>query len=154
MWKEFKEFISRGSVIDLAIGIIIGAAFGRIVTSFVNDIVMPPIGMLLAKINFTDLFISLNGQHYDTLADAQAAGAPTINYGLFINNILDFLIVALFIFLVVRQVNRIKSKFDAPPGAPTTKDCPYCYSTIPIMATRCPACTSELAPESEQSSTS
>ncbi len=144
MWKEFREFISRGNVIDLAVGIVVGTAFNRIVTSFVNDIIMPPIGMVLARINFNNLYIALNGKQYTNFTDAQNAGAPTINYGIFINNIIDFLIVAFAVFLLVQQVNRIKSRFQAPRGAPTTKGCPYCYTTIPIKATRCPACTSEL----------
>jgi large conductance mechanosensitive channel len=142
MWKEFKKFIARGNVIDLAIGVIIGAAFGKIVTSFVNDILMPPIGLLLGSVNFADLFITLSGGAYATLEEAQAAGAITINYGIFINAIIDFLIVAFVIFLVVKQVNRLKKP--APPAEPTTKDCPYCLSAIPIKATRCPHCTSEI----------
>lgn len=146
MWKEFKEFILRGSVLDLAIGIIIGAAFGKIVTSFVNDILMPPIGLLLGKVNFANLFINLSGTPYATLADAQAAGAATINYGLFINAVLDFVIVAFVIFLVVRQVNRMRRKPAAAPAEPTTKECPYCFSVIPIKALRCPNCTSDLKP--------
>jgi large conductance mechanosensitive channel len=141
MLKEFKQFIARGNVVDLAIGVIIGAAFGKIVTSFVNDILMPPIGLLLGNVNFADLFITLSGGAYATLEEAQAAGAVTINYGLFINTIIDFLIVAFVIFLLVKQVNRLKKP---EPTEPTTKDCPYCLSEIPIKATRCPHCTSEL----------
>ena len=144
MWKEFKEFIMRGSVLDLAIGIIIGAAFGKIVTSFVNDILMPPVGLLLGKVDFTNLFINLSGQPYATLADAKAAGAATINYGLFINAVLDFVIIAFVIFLIVRQVNRMRRKPAAVPAEPTTKECPYCFSVIPIKALRCPNCTSDL----------
>jgi large conductance mechanosensitive channel len=144
MWKEFKEFALRGSVLDLAIGIIIGAAFGKIVTSFVNDILMPPVGLVLGKVNFANLFINLSGQPYATLEEAKAAGAATINYGLFINTVLDFIIVAFVIFLVVRQINRMKRKEAAAPAAPTTRECPYCFSTIPLKATRCPNCTSEL----------
>lgn len=142
MWKEFKTFIARGSVVDLAVGVIVGAAFGKIVTSFVNDILMPPIGLLLNSVNFANLFITLSGGTYKTLEEAQAAGAVTMNYGLFINTIIDFLIVAFVIFLVVKQVNRLKKP--APPAEPTTKECPYCLSAIPIKATRCPHCTSEL----------
>jgi large conductance mechanosensitive channel len=142
MWKEFKEFIMRGSVVDLAIGIIIGAAFGKIVTSFVNDIIMPPIGLLLDRVNFADLFINLSGQPYATLAAAKEAGAATINYGLFIITIIDFVIVAFVIFLVVRAVNRLRRK---PEAAPTTKECPYCFTGIPVKATRCPHCTSQLS---------
>jgi large conductance mechanosensitive channel len=144
MWKEFKEFILRGNVLDLAIGIIIGAAFGKIVTSFVNDILMPPVGLLLGKVNFANLYINLSGTPYATLADAQAAGAATINYGLFISTILDFIIVAFVIFLVIRQVNRMRAKPAAAPVEPATKDCPYCLSVIPIKAVRCPNCTSDL----------
>lgn len=142
MLKEFKEFAIKGNMIDLAIAVILGGAFGKIITSLVNDIIMPPLGLLLGNVNFTDLFVSLNGTKYASLADAQAAGAATLNYGLFINTIIDFLIVAFIIFLIVRQINRMKR---APvPAAPTTKDCPYCYTQIPIPATRCPNCTSEL----------
>lgn len=144
MWKEFRDFAVRGNVIDLAIGIVIGAAFGKIVTSFVNDILMPPLGLLLGKVDFSNIFINLSGGHYASLAEAKAAGAPTINVGLFINTILDFLIVAFAIFLLIRQVNRLKGpKPETPP--PATKECPYCFTSIPIKATRCPSCTSVLA---------
>ncbi|MCX7784690.1 MAG: large conductance mechanosensitive channel protein MscL [candidate division WOR-3 bacterium] len=142
MFKEFKEFAMRGNVIDMAIGIIIGVAFGKIVTSLVNDIIMPPIGLLLGRIDFSNLFINISGKHYATLAEAKSAGAATINYGVFINTIIDFLIVAFIIFLIIRQINRLKPK--PIPAEPTTKECPYCCSTIPIKATRCPHCTSEL----------
>jgi len=142
MMKEFKEFAMKGNVLDMAIGIILGLAFGKIVTSLVNDIIMPLVGMLLGDIDFTNLFISLTGQSYDTLAEAQAAGAPTINYGIFINTIIDFLIVAFVIFLLVRQVNRLKRKEEAAP--PNAKDCPYCRESIPLQAIRCPHCTSNL----------
>ena len=142
MLKEFKEFVMKGNVIDLAVAVIIGAAFGRIITSLVNDIIMPPLGLLLGNVNFTDLFVSLNGTKYATLADAQTAGAATINYGIFINTIIDFILVALVIFLIIRQINRMKR---APaPAAPTTKECPHCFTQIPIPATRCPNCTSDL----------
>jgi large conductance mechanosensitive channel len=144
MFKEFKEFALRGNVIDLAIGVIIGAAFGKIVTSFVNDILMPPIGLLLGNVDFSNLFINLSGQPYGSLEEAQAAGAATINYGLFINTVLDFIIVAFVIFLLVRQVNRMSRGREAPPAEPTTRECPYCLSTVPLKATRCPHCTSEL----------
>mgnify|MGYP001827469373 CR=1 FL=1 len=144
MFKEFKEFTLRGNVIDLAIGVIIGAAFGKIVTSFVNDILMPPIGLLLGNVDFSNLFINLSGQPYGSLEEAQAAGAATINYGLFINTVLDFIIVAFVIFLLVRQVNRMRREREAPPAEPTTRECPYCLSTVPLKATRCPHCTSEL----------
>jgi large conductance mechanosensitive channel len=144
MIKEFKEFTMRGNLLDMAIGIIIGGAFGKIVTSLVNDIVMPPIGKLIGGIDFTNLYINLSGQAYPSLADAQAAGVPTINYGLFINNILDFIIVALVIFFIIRAVNKLKKAEIAPPAVPTAKACPFCYSEVSIKATRCPACTSQL----------
>jgi large conductance mechanosensitive channel len=144
MWKEFKEFISRGNVIDLAVGIIIGAAFGSIVNSFVNDILMPPVGMLLGQVNFTDLFLPLDGKSYPSLAAAKLAGAPTINYGLFINNVINFLIVAFVIFLVVRAFNNMRRKEEKAPAAPATKPCTYCKTDIPLTATRCPNCTSQL----------
>jgi large conductance mechanosensitive channel len=142
MWKEFREFVARGNVLDLAVGVIIGAAFGAIITSLVNDIIMPPIGLVTGGVDFTNLFISLNGEEYATLAAAQEAGAATINYGNFIQAIINFLIIAFMIFLIVRWANRVKSQ--PTPAAPTTKPCPYCLSTIPLGATRCPNCTSEL----------
>jgi large conductance mechanosensitive channel len=142
MWKEFKDFIARGNVLDLAVGIIIGLAFGKIVTSLVNDIVMPPIGLLLGKVDFNNLFINLSGKSYATLAAAKEAGAATINYGVFINTIIEFLIVALVVFLLVKQINKMTRKPE--PAAPTTKECPYCFSAIAIKATRCPNCTSQL----------
>ena len=144
MLQEFKEFTMRGNVLDMAIGVIIGAAFGKIITSFVNDILMPPIGLLLGRVDFTNLFINLSGQPYGSLEEAQAAGAATINYGLFLNTVLDFIIVAFVIFLLIRQVNRLKRESEALPAEPTTKECPYCLSAIPIKATRCPHCTSEI----------
>jgi large conductance mechanosensitive channel len=142
MLKEFKEFVMRGNVLDLAVAVIIGGAFGKIITSFVNDILMPPIGLLLGGVDFANLFFSLNGQSYALLADAQAAGAPTINYGVFLNTVIDFLIVAVVIFLVVKAANRMKKP--APAAAPTTRECPHCFTTIPLKATRCPNCTSQL----------
>ena len=142
MLKEFRDFVMRGNVVDLAIGVIIGGAFGKIVSSLVTDVIMPPIGLLLHGVDFSNLFISLNGQAFATIADAQKAGAPTLNYGNFINNVIDFLIVALVIFLMIRAINRLKRP--APAAAPTTKDCPYCFSAIHIKATRCPQCTSQL----------
>jgi len=144
MWKEFREFAARGNVIDLAVGVIIGAAFGKIITSLVNDIVMPPIGMALGRVDFKNMFVALNGQPYATVADAQKAGAPTINYGVFLNTILEFLIVAFVVFLLVRQINRMKRPVAAAPEQPV-RDCPFCVTRIPAAATRCPACTSELA---------
>jgi large conductance mechanosensitive channel len=142
MFKEFKAFIMRGNVLDLAVAVIIGAAFGKIVSSLVNDVLMPPIGLLLGKMDFSSLFINLSGKDYSSLASAKAAGAATINYGLFLNTVIDFVIVALVIFLVVRAANQLQCPKPAP--APATKECPYCFSNIPIKATRCPACTSEL----------
>jgi large conductance mechanosensitive channel len=143
MFKEFKEFVMRGNVLDLAIGFIIGGAFGKIVTSLVNDVLMPPIGVILGKVDFASLFINLSGQPYASLAEAKAAGAATINYGLFLNTVIDFIIVALAIFVLIRAVNRMRRQ--PAPAAPSTKECPYCFSTIPIKATRCAHCTSELA---------
>jgi large conductance mechanosensitive channel len=149
MLKEFKEFVMRGNVVDMAVGIIIGAAFGAIITSLVNDVVMPPIGLLLGGVDFANLFILLKAGDpagpYASLAEAQTAGAVTINYGVFINALVSFLIVAFVIFLLIRSINRMKREEEAPPAEPTTKECPYCLSTIPIKATRCPHCTSELA---------
>ncbi|MCB8968937.1 MAG: large conductance mechanosensitive channel protein MscL [Chloroflexota bacterium] len=144
MWQEFKQFIKRGNVIDLAVAVIIGGAFGAIVKSLVNDIIMPPIGMVLGSVDFTNLFIDLSGGGYESLAAAQEAGAATINYGLFINAIINFLIVAFIIFLVLRQMNKMQEEEAAPPAAPTTKECPYCITEIAIKATRCPNCTSQL----------
>jgi len=144
MLKEFKEFAMRGNVLDMAVGIVIGAAFGKIVSSFVSDMLMPPIGLLLGKVNFSNLFIDLSGQPHASLAAAKAAGAATINYGIFLNTILDFLIVAFAIFLLIRQVNRFQRQSEAPPAAPTTKDCPFCASAIPLKAVRCPHCTSDV----------
>jgi large conductance mechanosensitive channel len=144
VFKEFKTFAMRGNVLDLAVGVIIGAAFGKIVTSFVSDVLMPPIGLLIGKVDFSSLFIDLSGQHHATIAEAKAAGAATLNYGLFINNIIDFLLVAFAVFLLVRQVNRFNREPEAAPAAPTTMDCPFCLSSIPLKATRCPNCTSQL----------
>ena len=144
MLKEFKEFALRGNVVDLAIGVIIGAAFGKIVASLVDDIVMPPIGLLIGGIDFSNLFLSLTGQTYPSLKAAKDVGAPTVNYGIFLNNLLNFLIIAFVIFMLVRGVNRLKRQPPAPTAAPTTRDCPYCLSIIPLKATRCPHCTSEV----------
>lgn len=143
MFKGFREFMMRGNVLDLAVAVIIGAAFGKIVTSLVNDILMPPLGLALKNVDFSNLFIDLSGGHYATLAQAKAAGAATINYGVFLNNVIDFLIVAFAIFLMVRAANKLHH---APaPAPPNTKDCPYCHTSIPIAAVRCPNCTSNLS---------
>jgi large conductance mechanosensitive channel len=141
MFKEFKEFAMRGNVLDMAVGIIIGAAFGKVITSIVSDILMPPLGLVLGKVDFSSLFINLSGQSFANLAQAKAAGAATINYGLFINTVIDFIIVAFVIFLLIKQVNRFKKQ--PAPAAPTTKDCPFCLSAVPLKATRCAFCTSE-----------
>jgi large conductance mechanosensitive channel len=150
MLKEFRDFAMRGNVVDMAVGIIIGAAFGAIVKSLVSDVLMPPIGMLLGNVDFTNLFIVLRdgsaaAAPYATLADAQAAGAVTINYGLFANSIISFIIVAFAVFMLIRNLNKMKRKEEEAPKAPTNKDCPYCFSSITIKAKRCPHCTSELA---------
>jgi len=141
MLKDFKEFAMRGNVMDLAVGVIIGAAFGKVVSSLVEDVIMPPIGKLLGHVNFSDLYVNLSGKIYKSLIDAKADGAATLNYGLFLNTVINFLIVAFAVFLVVHQVNRWTKK----PAAPTTKDCPQCALTIPIAAKRCGHCTSQLA---------
>ena len=142
MLKEFREFIMRGNVVDLAVGVIIGGAFGKIVSSLVSDVIMPPIGLLLNGVDFSNLFVSLTGQSYATLAEAQAAGAPTLNYGNFINSVIDFLLVGLVIFLLIRAINRLQRP--APAAEPSTKECPFCFSAIAVKATRCPNCTSQL----------
>jgi large conductance mechanosensitive channel len=148
MFKEFKEFAMRGNVLDMAVGIIIGAAFGTIVTSLVNDVIMPPIGLLLGNVDFSNIFAVLKAGKipgpYASVAAAKAAGAVTLNVGVFINTIINFVIVAFAIFLLIRSVNRLKRKQEAPAAAPTTKECSFCFTTIPIKATRCPNCTSEL----------
>ena len=141
MLKEFKEFAMRGSLLDLAIGIVLGAAFGRVISSFVSDILMPPIGLMLRGLDFSSLFVALRGGPYPSIAAAKAAGAPTINYGIFLNTVIDFVIVAFVLFLVVRQVNRMRSQ---PEPTDNTKPCPFCLSTIPLGAVRCAYCTSEL----------
>lgn len=141
MWKEFKEFIARGNVIDLAVAVIIGAAFGKIVTSLVEGVIMPPIGLGLGKMDFSSLFIDLSGQHPLSLADAKAKGLPVIAYGALINDIVNFLIIALVVFVVVKAVNRLRA---APPPPPNTKDCPRCLTAIPLAATRCAACCTDL----------
>jgi large conductance mechanosensitive channel len=141
MLREFREFAMRGNLLDMAIGIVIGAAFGRIISSLVNDVIMPPIGLVLGGFDFANLFIALRGGPFASVAAAKAAGAPTINYGVFINTIVDFIIVAFAVFLLIRGINRMRRE---PEATPTTKSCPYCVSTIPLTAVRCPHCTSEL----------
>ena len=143
--QEFKDFAMRGNVLDMAVGIIIGAAFGKIVSSLVEDVLMPPIGLLLGNVDFSNLFINLSGTAYDSLAKAKEAGAPTLNLGMFLNQIINFVIVAFAVFVLVQQVNRFKAKpAPAPVEPPTTKDCPYCLSAIPLKATRCGHCTSDV----------
>ena len=142
MWREFKEFIARGNVIDLAVAVIIGVAFGKIITTLVDSVIMPPIGLALGKADFSSLFIDLSGQHPLSLAEAKAKGLPVIGYGALINDIVNFLIVALVIFLLVKAINRLRA---APPPPPNTKDCPLCLTAIPLAARRCPACCADLA---------
>jgi large conductance mechanosensitive channel len=142
MLKEFRNFVMRGNVLDLAVAVIIGGAFGKIVTSFVNDVIMPPIGLLLGGVDFTNLFISLDGNAYESLEAAKAAGAATINYGVFLNTVIDFTIVAFIIFLLLKSASRMQKP--TPAATPTTKECPYCFTTISIQAKRCPNCTSQL----------
>jgi large conductance mechanosensitive channel len=144
MLKEFKEFIMRGNVLDLAVAVVIGAAFGKIVASFVEDILMPPIGLALGGADFSNLFINLSGKAYPSVAAAKAAGAPTLNYGIFLNNIINFLIIAFAIFLLIKQISRLQKPAPAPAPVPATKECPHCLSVIAIKATRCAHCTSVL----------
>ena len=151
MLKEFKEFAMRGNVLDMAVGIIIGGAFGTIIGSLVSDVIMPPIGMALGNVDFANLFILLKdgakaAGPYASLADAKAAGAVTINYGIFINSVISFLIVAFAVFLLIRSMNKLKREEAAPPAEPTTRDCPFCFTAIPLKASRCPQCTSEVKP--------
>ncbi|UCH46239.1 MAG: large conductance mechanosensitive channel protein MscL [Nitrospiraceae bacterium] len=152
MLKEFKEFAMRGNVVDMAVGIVIGAAFGTIVKSLVADVIMPPIGLVLGNVDFSNLFITIKEGAipgpFSTLADAQKAGAVTINYGAFINTIVSFVIVAFALFMVIKGMNKLKREQETPPAEPTTKECSHCFTTIPIKATRCPHCTSELAVQS------
>ncbi len=140
MFKEFKEFAMKGNLVDMAVAFVLGGAFGKIVTSFVNDIVMPPLGMFLGHVDFSKLFINLSGQAFPTLDAARAAGAATLNYGVFINAVIDFLIVALVMFIIIKQMNKMRK----PAPAPATKECPYCLSAVPLKAVRCPNCTSEI----------
>jgi len=145
MLKEFKTFVMRGNVLDLAVAVIIGGAFGKIVSSFVNDVIMPPIGLIVGKVDFSSLYLNLSADAFASLAEAQKAGAPVIKYGLFINTVIDFVIVSFVIFLVVRLANRLqRQQAAAAPAAPATKECPYCLSSIPLKATRCGHCTSEI----------
>ena len=146
MLKDFKEFIMRGNVVDMAVGVIIGGAFGKIVTSLVNDVIMPPIGRLTGGGDFSSLYINLSGTAYTSLAEAQKAGAATINYGVFLNTVINFLIVAGAIFVMISQMNKLKAKFDAPAAAaaPSTKECPLCLSVIPLKAVKCAHCASDL----------
>jgi len=145
MFKEFKTFIMRGNVLDLAVAVIIGGVFGKIVSSLVNDVIMPPIGSVVGKVDFSSLYLNLSPGTYASLAEAQKAGAPVIKYGLFINTVIDFLIVSFVIFLVVRLANRFhRQEAAAAPAAPTTRDCPFCLSSVPLKATRCGHCTSEI----------
>lgn len=153
MWKEFKEFAMKGNVVDLAIGVVIGGAFGKIITSLVNDIIMPVVGSLVGKVDFSNLYINLSGQQFNSLQEAQAAGAATINYGLFLNNLINFLIIAFSIFIVIKQINKLKNftmKKEEVKVKATEKDCPYCYTKIDIKATRCPHCTSVLEEANNQ----
>jgi large conductance mechanosensitive channel len=143
MYNEFKTFVMRGNVVDLAVGVVIGAAFGKIVTSFVEDVLMPPIGLALGGVDFSNLFINLSGKDYPSVAAAKAAGGATLNYGIFINNVLNFLIIAFAIFLLIKFINRMQQPEPAA-AAPTTKDCPYCLSAVPLKATKCAHCTAEL----------
>ena len=145
MFKEFKEFAMRGNVLDMAVGIIIGAAFGKIVSSFVEDVMMPPLGRLIGKVDFSNLFLNLSGKSYETIAAAKAAGAPTLNYGIFLNVCINFLIVAFAVFLLVRAVNRLKREEKAPAPAATTKPCPLCLMDVPLAAKKCGHCTSQLS---------
>ena len=145
MLEEFRKFVVRGNVVDMAVGIIIGAAFGRIVTSLVNDVLMPPLGLLLGGVDFSNLFVNLGAEHYASLAEAHKAGAATINYGVFVNTVLNFLIVAAAIFILIKAVNRLKFKDEAPPAAPATKACPECLAEIPADARRCRFCTSPVS---------
>ncbi|MDF1527293.1 MAG: large-conductance mechanosensitive channel protein MscL [bacterium] len=148
MFKEFKEFAMKGNVVDMAVGIVIGAAFGTIVKSFVSDILMPPIGLLMGNVDFSNLFIILKegsqAGPFMTIADAQAAGAVTLNYGMFVNTVISFIIVAVAVFMVVKSLNKMQRQEETPPEVPTTKECSFCFTNIAINATRCPNCTSEL----------
>ncbi|MBD0383150.1 large conductance mechanosensitive channel protein MscL [Paenibacillus sedimenti] len=145
MLKEFKDFAFKGNMVDLAVGVIIGGAFGKVITSIVNDLIMPPLGLLMGKVNFNEMFIAFDGGHYETREAAKLANVATFNYGAFISTFLDFLIVAFVIFIVVRQLSKFRKKEEPKEKAPATKECPHCLSDIPVQATRCKFCTSELA---------
>lgn len=145
MLKEFKAFVLRGNVLDLAVAVIIGGAFGKIITSLVDDVIMPPIGLILGRVDFSNLYINMSGETFTSLAEAQAAGAPTLNYGLFLNNVVNFLIVALVIFLMIRAMSKLVKKEEAVVEV-TTRECPYCMTAISKKASRCPHCTSEVEP--------
>lgn len=144
MLKEFKEFIARGNVVDLAVAVVIGTAFGKIITSFVEDVLMPPIGLAMGNVDFSNLFINLSGKDFASVAAAKAAGAATLNYGMFFNHIINFIIVAFAIFILIKQINRMQKPAPVPAAAPPTKDCPHCLTAIPIKATKCGHCTSDL----------
>lgn len=143
-FDEFKEFLKRGNVVDLAVGIIVGTSFGKITTSLVDDILMPPLGLVIGKVNFSDLFINLSSTAYTSLAEAKKAGAPTINYGSFILTLIDFILISFVVFLLIKQINRLSKPPEAVAAPVTTKACPRCFSEIPLQATRCPNCTSEI----------
>ena len=144
MLKEFKEFAIRGNVMDLAVAVIVGAAFGKVVTSLINDVLMPPIGLLLGHVDFTNLFVNLSDKSFDSVATAKAAGAPILAYGVFANTVIEFVIIAFVVFMMIRPLNRMKPAPATAAPAPATKECPYCCSSIPVRATRCGQCTSEL----------
>jgi len=145
MWNEFRKFALKGNMVDLAVGVIVGAAIGKVVTSLVNDIIMPPIGLLLGRVNFSSLYINLSRTNYATFEEAKAAGAPTINIGLFINTVIEFLVIMLVVFFIVRTVNKVRERMQPTPAVvPTTRLCPFCKTEIPVDATRCPHCTSDL----------
>ncbi|MFD1675673.1 large conductance mechanosensitive channel protein MscL [Alicyclobacillus fodiniaquatilis] len=153
MWKEFKEFALRGNLVDLTIGFVIGSAFSKVATSIVNDIIMPPIGLVIGRVDFSNLYINLSGKHYNSFQAAQAAGAPTINIGQFLNTVINFIIIAIVMFIVVKQLNRLSNRKKQEEAAPAKPHCPYCLSEIDPQATRCPACTSHL-PQADASSSS
>ncbi len=152
MWKEFQKFIQRGNILDLAVGVILGSAFGKIISSLVDDVLMPPIGLLIGKVDFSDLYINLSTTSYDSLAEAKAAGAATINYGMFLNSVINFLIIAFCIFLFIRQVNKVMKEPEKKESV-TEKECPACCSTVPVQATRCPYCTSYIEEAEEEPAT-